>query len=43
MSIYRCGICDDYKDADYHGCNEHPTDEFACICDRCDTEITEEE
>ena len=35
MSVYRCAICDEYKDADIHGCNEHPTDECECICDDC--------
>jgi hypothetical protein len=38
MSIYRCGICDEYKDVDFHGCNEHPHDEYECICDDCETE-----
>lgn len=35
MSVYRCGICEETKDADMHGCNEHPKDEFSCICDDC--------
>lgn len=51
MSIYICAICDEYKDADISGCNEHPTDECECICDDCfeklsdynDKEIDEEE
>jgi len=36
MSIYRCAICEEYKDADMHGCYEHPTDEFENICEECD-------
>lgn len=36
MSVYLCGICDQCRDADYHGCNEHPNDEFSCICDACE-------
>jgi hypothetical protein len=35
MSIYRCNHCEGIKDADYHGCNEHPSEEFQCICDAC--------
>lgn len=35
MSAYRCGICEEYKDADIHGCCEHPSDECECICDDC--------
>ena len=35
MSIYRCGICEEYKDADFHGCEEHPTNEMECICESC--------
>lgn len=39
MSIYRCGMCDEYKDADQHGCFEHPNDEFECICNECDDKV----
>ncbi len=35
MSVYRCGICEEIFDADYHGCEEHPTDETKCICEEC--------
>ena len=35
MSIYHCEICEDLKDADYHGCNESPNDECECVCDQC--------
>ncbi len=35
MSIYRCIECENYKDADYDGCNEHPSDECECMCDDC--------
>ncbi len=35
MSVYRCDICDDYKDADIHGCEEHREDPFKCICSDC--------
>ena len=38
MSIYRCGICDEVKDADEHGCNENPNDEWSAICDECECE-----
>lgn len=36
MSAYKCGMCDEIKDADFHGCYEHPSDEFECICEECD-------
>ena len=36
MSVYRCGSCGEFRDADYHGCNEHPFDEMECICDSCE-------
>lgn len=36
MSIYRCGICEQYKDADMSGCYENPFCEFTCICEECD-------
>jgi hypothetical protein len=42
MSIYRCGICDEYKDADKHGCLEHPTDKWECICEDCDNNLIDE-
>jgi hypothetical protein len=42
MSIYLCIECDDYKDVDFHGCNEHPKDEFECICDSCEENYCEE-
>jgi hypothetical protein len=42
MSIYICGMCDEYKDADSMGCHEHLTDEYACICDCCLENIVEE-
>ncbi len=35
MSIYRCSICDEYKDADMHGCNECRKDNSDCNCDDC--------
>ena len=44
MSVYRCGICEDVKDADFEGCFEHPTNEMECICYECmlNNEINEE-
>lgn len=35
MSIYRCAICEEYKDADYQGCEEHPFFEFEIVCETC--------
>lgn len=35
MSVYRCGICEEYKDADFDGCEAHPSDECECICENC--------
>ncbi len=43
MSVYRCVECDEYKDVDMHGCREHPTDEFECICEDCHTNFVMEE
>jgi len=39
MSVYRCDICEEYKDADYAGCNENPKNEYGCICDECEEAI----
>jgi hypothetical protein len=39
MSVYRCAMCEDYKDADVHGCEEHPNDECECICEDCYNEL----
>jgi len=36
MSVFRYGRCDSYIDGDYNGCNEHPFDEMACLCDDCE-------
>ncbi len=47
MSTYRCVNCDNLKDADIHGCNEHPANEFTnrynfgCYCDECITDLEE--
>ncbi len=35
MSVYRCALCDEVKDADISGCNEHRTNDMECICDDC--------
>jgi len=43
MSVYKCGICEEYKDADFSGCNEHPSNEMECICDECDSNLEEME
>ena len=34
-----CGHCDEYKDADIHGCFENPKDPYSCICDKCDEKL----
>jgi hypothetical protein len=39
MSIYICGYCEKYKDADVSGCNEHPFNEWENLCDECDEKI----
>lgn len=39
MSVYRCSECEEYKDADEHGCNENPRNEYECICDNCEEKI----
>jgi hypothetical protein len=43
MSIFRCSCCDEYADADIHGCQEDPRNEWECVCDDCHTELTIEE
>lgn len=43
MSVYRCPECDEYQDADFHGCYEHPKDEWECICYDCLMNFNEEE
>ena len=35
MSIFFCDYCDRYRDADFHGCVEHPQDECESICEDC--------
>ncbi len=40
MSVYRCGMCESTKDADYEGCFEHPTSETECICYNCSLEVS---
>jgi len=35
MSIYRCQLCDQFKDADFDDCYESPYDECECICEGC--------
>lgn len=39
MSTYICGLCEEYKDTDSHGCFEHPTNKMECICDACEEEM----
>jgi hypothetical protein len=40
MSIYKCGVCDRYRDADIHGYMEHPKKEDECVCDNCHEELS---
>lgn len=35
MSVYRCEQCNNYCDADFEGCYEHPFNELVCICESC--------
>lgn len=42
MSVYRCDICENYFDSDYHGCEENANDETSCICENCHMEVTGE-
>jgi len=37
MSIYRCGLCEEYKDADVHGCCAHPSNPYVGICEDCES------
>jgi hypothetical protein len=42
MSVYRCDRCENYYDADYEGCFEHPTDPTACLCESCSNDLLDE-
>lgn len=42
MSIYRCGICEEYKDADLHGCCEWKESEYDNICEDCEMNLEED-
>lgn len=42
MSVYRCGMCEEYKDTDDHGCYEHPDNEWLNICEECHMELEDE-
>lgn len=37
MSIFICSSCDQYRDADIHGCEEDTYDarEISCLCEDC--------
>lgn len=35
MEKYICQICDEWRSPKIHGCNEDPSDECECICNRC--------
>jgi hypothetical protein len=37
MSCYRCDICEEFKDADYDGCEEHRQKADILICEECHT------
>jgi hypothetical protein len=41
MSIYYCEYCDQHRDADINGCEEHPYNENE-ICDACFAQSCEE-
>ena len=43
MSIFRCSHCDNYVDADIHGCEEDPRNEYECVCEDCHTQLAGEE
>ncbi len=35
MSVYRCIECEEMRDADFHGCYEHPRNDTGCVCEAC--------
>ena len=35
MSIYRCEICDEFKDDDYEPCIEYPEGSLQLCCEDC--------
>ena len=39
MSVYRCGQCENYFDADYEGCFENPLDDCSNLCEGCSMEL----
>jgi hypothetical protein len=39
MSVYRCDSCENLYDADEVGCNAHPKDQTALLCDGCAEEF----
>lgn len=38
MSVFRCNICDEQIDSDFHGCYEDPQDKTELICESCEME-----
>lgn len=43
MSIYRCDMCEEYRDRDFHGCNEDSRNDCKCICDSCEENLSLDE
>jgi len=39
MSIFRCGYCDQDKDADIDGCEKNPFESDECVCENCAEEL----
>ena len=39
MAVYYCHQCGDYKDGDWHPCEEHPTRDGELICPACMAEM----
>lgn len=35
MSIFRCNVCDEQIDSDFHDCHEDPKDKCELICGNC--------
>jgi hypothetical protein len=43
MSIYRCSYCDQYRDSDIHGHEEHPENSELEYCDLCFPSVLSDE
>jgi len=42
MSVFRCNICDEQIDSDFHGCHEDPKDKCELICTNCFDKLEDE-